>query len=237
MPFFTRGLKPERVEPPPSMFKYRLEGDSISGSSYYDPYSVTMDNMSVFSAASSVVNPQSVRGIVHRLWNDFDNRFMRGMFGGKPHDNTNIFDANPFNSVNTNSAGGESGGGGGGSVGGPAAGQAAGGLATAPSGPGGVVPGTIQGALPQFHFNSALNPAEHGALPNSPVRRTQQQGQHLYALTENTAINARAAAGGGGGVDRTDHGTFGGGGGREETKGGDVAAVPPMGSSSGGQPI
>ncbi|CAN0234328.1 unnamed protein product, partial [Ectocarpus sp. 13 AM-2016] len=159
MPFFTRGLKPERVEPPPSMFKYQLEGDSISGNSYYDPYSVTMDNMSVFSAASSVVNPQSVRGIVHR-----------GMFGGKPHDNTNIFDANPFNSVNTNSAGGGSGGGGGdggGSVGGPAAGQAAGGLGTAPSGPGGVVPGTIQGALPQFHFNSALNPAEYGALPNS----------------------------------------------------------------------
>ncbi|CAN0318133.1 unnamed protein product, partial [Ectocarpus sp. 13 AM-2016] len=165
---------PPRPAPPLRSFLAELEGDSISGNSYYDPYSVTMDNMSVFSAASSVVNPQSVRGIVHRLWNDFDNRFMRGMFGGKPHDNTNIFDANPFNSVNTNSAGGGSGGsggGGGGSVGGPAAGQAAGGLGTAPSGPGGVVPGTIQGALPQFHFNSALNPAEHGALPNSPVRR------------------------------------------------------------------
>lgn len=68
-------------------------------------------------------------------------------------------------------------------------------------------------------------------------RRTQQQGQPLFALTENTAINASAAAGGGGGVDRTDHGTFGAGGGREETKSGDVAAVPPRGGSSGGQPI
>ncbi|CAN0442262.1 unnamed protein product, partial [Ectocarpus fasciculatus] len=103
---------------------------------------------------------------IDRLWNDFDNRFMRGMFGGKPHDNTSIFDPNPFNSVATNSASA-----GGGSVGGPGAGQGGGGLGASSSGPGGVVPGTIQGALPQFHFNSALNPAEHGALPNSPVRR------------------------------------------------------------------
>lgn len=43
-----------------------LEGDSVVSNSYYDPYSVTMDNMSVFSAASSVVNPSSMRGIVHR---------------------------------------------------------------------------------------------------------------------------------------------------------------------------
>ena len=42
-----------------------IPGDSV-GYSSYDPYSVTMDNMSVFSAASSVVNPSSMRGIVHR---------------------------------------------------------------------------------------------------------------------------------------------------------------------------
>lgn len=64
--------------------------------------------------------------------------------------------------------------------------------------------------------------------------RAQQQGpaQHLFALTENSAINSNVAVGG----DKTDHGTFGGGG-REETKGGDVAAVPPKSGSSGGQPI
>lgn len=37
------------------------------GSYSMDPYSMaSMDGMSVFSAASSVVNPQSMRGIVHR---------------------------------------------------------------------------------------------------------------------------------------------------------------------------
>lgn len=41
--------------------------------SSYDPYN-TMDNMSVFSAASSVVNPSSVRGIVHRCASSPANR-------------------------------------------------------------------------------------------------------------------------------------------------------------------
>ncbi|CAM9369517.1 unnamed protein product [Pylaiella littoralis] len=212
MPFFTRGLKPERSEPPPSAFQYQLEGDSVGGgNSYYDPYSVTMDNMSVFSAASSVVNPSSVRGIVHRLWNDFDNRFMRGVFGGKPHENINVFDANPFNSAYS-SAGGPN------SIGVSASG--------------------IPAAIPPYQFNPALNPGEHMPLPTSPVRRANQHPptQHLFPLSENSAINPSInAAGGGRGGDKADHGTFAGG--REETKTGDVAAVPPKPSTSGGQPV
>ncbi|CAM9968708.1 unnamed protein product [Ascophyllum nodosum] len=95
MPFFTRGLKPEQPAfiPAPSAFQYNLPGEGYGsiGDSTFDPYSMaSFDNASVFSAASSVINPDSMRGIVHRLWNGFDNRFMRGMFGGKPHDNTSI---------------------------------------------------------------------------------------------------------------------------------------------------
>lgn len=43
-----------------------LPDDSIGGSTF-DPYGMaSVDSMSVFSAASSVVNPSSMRGIVHR---------------------------------------------------------------------------------------------------------------------------------------------------------------------------
>eukprot|EP00752_Nemacystus_decipiens_P011523 g10232.t1 len=217
MPFFTRGLKPERVE---SMFRYHIEGDSVGnsvydplGNSVYDPYSLTMDNMSVISSASTISNPSGMRGIVHRAWNDFDNRFMRGLFGGKPHDNTDMFHVNPFNSVNStanNSDGGPN------------------------NGIGGVGGVGVPGAIPPYQFNPALNPGEHMALPTSPVRRAQQQGpaQHLFPLTENSAMNSSIALGG----NKPDHGTFGGSG-KEETKVGDVAAVPPKPGSSGGQPI
>ncbi|CAN0239058.1 unnamed protein product, partial [Scytosiphon promiscuus] len=181
-----------------------LPGDSIGGSgSYYDPYSV-MDNMSVFSAASSV-NPNSMRGIVHRVWNDFDNRCMKGLFGGKPHDDVSTL----FDSI------------GGSSTGGP------------PNGPGGI--GVSASSAHPYQFNSALNPAEHINHPNSPLRAQQQAQhptQHLFPLTENSAINSSVTAAAAGG-DRADHGTFG----REETKVGDVAAVPPRQGPSGGQPI
>lgn len=52
------------------------------GSYSMDPYSMaSMDGMSVFSAASSVVNPQSMRGIVHR-WVEREGAVFGGGGGG-----------------------------------------------------------------------------------------------------------------------------------------------------------
>lgn len=83
-----------------------------------------------------------------RVWNDFDNRFMRGLFGGKPHDNTDMF--HPFNSVNSANTSD----------------------AAPNNGIGGVGVGVgVPGAIPPYQFNPALNPAEHMNLPTSPVRR------------------------------------------------------------------
>lgn len=101
------------------------------------------------------------------------------------------------------------------------------------------------------NLSSVVVPHLHNPLPVPPYPpplspettnecRAQQQGQHptqhLFALTENSAINSSVTAAAGGGGDKNDHGTFGGGG-REETKTGDVAAVPPRQGPSGGQPI
>lgn len=193
--------------------------------------------MSMFSTASSVVNPSSVRGIVHRLWNAFDNRYMKGLFGGQPHDN-NILD--PQYPVHTSALHT-------GSV------VSAGGPATGTGGPG------VDGSS---SMPSPLRRPLSGGVghPNNPAHLFSLNSSSFGSVGEETkggggdigASGVSFATEGGGGGGTGGHISAGGVNGDNSSPvtapsaaaaitsgavGGGAGAVPPMSVPSGGQPI